>query len=86
VTGAAHYHVAVFPSVKARRLLAVLQRAPLEYEVVSQRGSHRVLESRAGYPRLRFSFHDRVELGPTIVRKILVGDVGLSEEEALALL
>ena len=36
---------AVFPSMKARQLLAVLTRPPLRYRVVRQVGSHRRLES-----------------------------------------
>jgi hypothetical protein len=32
------------------------------------------------------SFHDRQELSGGMIRKILVDDVGLSEEEALSLL
>jgi len=66
--------------MKASRLLRVLEREPLAYRIVRQRGSHRLLESTNGYPDLRFSFHDRVEFGPTIVRKVLVKDVGLTED------
>lgn len=72
--------------MKAARLLRVLQREPLEYEIVRRKGSHRLLRSPNGYPDLRFSFHDRVELGPAIIRKILVNDVGLTEDEAAELL
>lgn len=72
--------------MKAKRFLRVLKRKPLEYRVVRQDGSHRVLQSPNGFPELRFSFHDRVELGPTMIRKILVNDVGLTEDEATKLL
>jgi predicted RNA binding protein YcfA (HicA-like mRNA interferase family) len=72
--------------MKARRFLRILRRKPLEYRVVRQQGSHRSLESPNGYPDLRFSFHDNVELGPTIIRKILVNDVGLTEDEAAEIL
>jgi predicted RNA binding protein YcfA (HicA-like mRNA interferase family) len=71
-----------FPSLKARQMLAILQREPLAYEVVRQNGSHRRLESRNGYPPLGFSFHDRATIPPGLVRKILVQDVGLTEDEA----
>lgn len=74
-----------FPTLKASRLLAVLCREPLNYTVKRQRGSHRKLTSPE-YPPLVFSFHDRVEVGPAMVRKILVKDVGLTETEALDLL
>jgi len=75
-----------FPSMKARRLLAVLQRDPLGY-VVARRtaGSHRVLTA-PGRPRIVFSFHDRQTLPGGMVRKVLVKDVGLAEDQALDLL
>jgi predicted RNA binding protein YcfA (HicA-like mRNA interferase family) len=63
-------------------MLNVLMGSALQYEVNRQRGSHRKLVSRAGYPALTFSAHDRETLGPVLVRKILMGDVGLSEEKA----
>lgn len=75
-----------FPSLKAQRLLAVLMREPLAYEVVRQRGSHRTLESRNGYPKLGFSFHDGVTVPGGAVKKILVKDVGLNQAEARDLL
>ena len=74
-----------FPSMKARDLLAVLIREPLNYEIVRQRGSHRRLKA-ADRPPITFAFHDRVELGPTVVRKILCKDVGLEPDYALKLL
>jgi predicted RNA binding protein YcfA (HicA-like mRNA interferase family) len=76
----------MFPSLKAKRLLAVLYRKPLEYHISRQEGSHRKLVSPHGYPELMFSFHDNVTVPPGAVRKILVKDVGLSEQQALDLL
>jgi predicted RNA binding protein YcfA (HicA-like mRNA interferase family) len=35
-----------FPSMKAKRLLAVLERQPLGYSVVRQSGSHRRMQAR----------------------------------------
>lgn len=67
-------------------MLAILKRAPLSYIETSCKGSHRKLESAAGYPELLFSFHAGDELAPGLVRNILVKDVGLSKEEALKLL
>lgn len=61
-------------------------RAPLSYRIKRQSGSHRTLESAAGYPEVRFSFHDGVTIPPGAVRKILTKDVGLSESDALNLL
>jgi predicted RNA binding protein YcfA (HicA-like mRNA interferase family) len=75
----------VFPSLKARDLLSILQRQPLEYRVARSRGSHTRLESQNGYPSLTFAFHDGDTVPAGAVRKILCKDVGLSEEEALRL-
>lgn len=77
--------MAEFPSLKARRLLSVLARPPLGYTVVRSTGSHRRLEA-PGWPPLTFAFHDQQTIPPGLVRKILVRDVGLSEEDALGLL
>jgi len=75
-----------FPSLKAGRLLALLQRFPLSYRVRRQVGSHRILESATGYPQIVFAFHDRETIAPGLVRRILVKQVGLSPEQALAML
>jgi predicted RNA binding protein YcfA (HicA-like mRNA interferase family) len=74
-----------FPSLKARALLGVLCREPLGYRVVRQSGSHRRLEA-PGYPPLTLAFHDRATIAPGLVRKILVDDVGLTENAARRLL
>ena len=71
-----------FPSLQAPRFLAVLQRAPLNYRVVAQEGSHRTLESESGYPKIGFSWHDRVTISGSKVRRELMTKVGLSEQEA----
>ncbi|ADB51529.1 type II toxin-antitoxin system HicA family toxin [Conexibacter woesei] len=75
-----------FPALKPAQLMAVLQREPLAYEIVRQRGSHRRLRSRNGHPDIGFSFHGGITLPPGLVRKVLVGDVGLSEDVARSLL
>ncbi len=77
--------MAQFPSVKASELIGILLRAPLKYEIVRQKGSHRILRS-ADYPQLLFSYHDGRTVAPGAVRKILVHDVGLDEDTARALL
>jgi predicted RNA binding protein YcfA (HicA-like mRNA interferase family) len=74
-----------FRSMKARELLAVLTREPLNYEIVRQRGSHRRLKA-PGRPPITFAFHDGATVAPGLVRKILCRDVGLGEDEALELL
>jgi predicted RNA binding protein YcfA (HicA-like mRNA interferase family) len=71
--------------MKAKRLLAVLERQPLRYEVVRRSGSHRRMES-PDYPRLTFAFHDKATIPAGLDRKILVKDVGLDEEDARKLL
>ncbi len=74
-----------FPSLKAKRLLAILERAPLSYHVARQSGSHRRMESPS-HPPLTFAFHDKATIPAGLVRKILVRDVGLAEDEARKLL
>jgi len=66
--------------------MALLQREPLGYEIARQRGSHRKLRSRNGFPDIGFSFHASATVPPGLVRKVLVGEVGLSEDEARSLL
>ncbi len=61
-------------------------KEPLGYEIVRQRGSHRKLESRNGYTKFGFSFHDKATVPGGKVKEILVDRVGLSEEEARELL
>lgn len=77
--------MAQFPSMKAKRLLAVLERKPLGYRVTRQSGSHRRMEA-AGRPPLTFAFHDGATVPSGLVRKILIRDVGLAEDEARKLL
>jgi len=56
-----------WPSVKARELLAALQR--IGWLVTRQRGSHRVL-ARPGWPDYVFAFHDREEIGPRMLARV----------------
>jgi predicted RNA binding protein YcfA (HicA-like mRNA interferase family) len=76
-----------FPSMKARQLLRILQRGPLNYVAVDQRrrGSHRLLRA-TGRKDVVFSFHDRITVPLRFVRSLLVTDIGLSEGEAIQLL
>jgi predicted RNA binding protein YcfA (HicA-like mRNA interferase family) len=77
-----------FPSLKSQQLLAILQRKPLSYRVEKSKGgrkpkgSHFWLESDAGYPRIRYSFHDGKTINGGVIRRLLKEDVGLTEEEA----
>jgi predicted RNA binding protein YcfA (HicA-like mRNA interferase family) len=76
-----------FPSMKGKALRRLLERAPLSYMGPStgSGSSHTKLVSTSGYPDLLFSFHDNADIAPGLVRKILVKDVGLTEDEALRL-
>ena len=74
-----------FPTMKAKRLLAVLERKPLGYRVVRQSGAHRRMEAPRRLP-LTFAFHDTATILSGLVRKILTRDAGLAEDEALKLL
>jgi predicted RNA binding protein YcfA (HicA-like mRNA interferase family) len=68
-----------FPSLKARKLLAILKR--LGYTVSRQKGSHRQMDAD-GRPRLTFAFHSAETIPAGMVRKILVDQVGLDAETA----
>jgi len=72
--------------MKAQKLMSVLARRPLEYRVDRQNGSHKWLKSPNGYNDLEFAFHDGQSIPPGLVRKVLVKDMGLSEEDAIELL
>jgi len=74
-----------FPSVKAKKLLRVLQAAPLGYRIVRQKGSHRMMQAPSR-PTLVFAFHDNQTIRPSTVKDILCGQAGLTEKDALALL
>lgn len=77
--------MARFPSLKAKKLIRVLEAQPLGYRVVRQQGSHRKLEA-PNRPAITFAFHDNQTIRPGTVKDILCNQVGLAEQEALALL
>ena len=54
-------------STKARRVLAALLR--IGWKIDRARGSHRTL-ARAGWANYTFAWHDGVELGPVVLRRI----------------
>jgi predicted RNA binding protein YcfA (HicA-like mRNA interferase family) len=56
-----------WPSVKAKRLLAALQR--LGWNIKRQSGSHKTL-SRDAWPDFVFAFHDGDEIGPKMMARI----------------
>jgi predicted RNA binding protein YcfA (HicA-like mRNA interferase family) len=59
--------MSLWPSVKAKRLLAALLR--LGWQVKRQSGSHKTL-SRDGWPDFVFAFHDGDEIGPKMLARI----------------
>lgn len=77
--------MARFPSLKAKKLLRVLQAQPLGYRIVRQNGSHRKMEA-PNHPTITFAFHDNQTIRPSTVKDILCNQVGLAERDALALL
>ncbi|HEX3392668.1 MAG TPA: type II toxin-antitoxin system HicA family toxin [Solirubrobacteraceae bacterium] len=77
--------MAQFPSLKAKKLMRVLQAQPLGYEIVRQKGSHRKLAA-PNHPTITFSFHDNQTIRPSTVKDILCNQLGLVEQDALALL
>jgi predicted RNA binding protein YcfA (HicA-like mRNA interferase family) len=74
-----------FPSLKAKKLLRLLQAEPLGYRVVRQSGSHRRLEA-LDRPTIVFAFHDSQTIRPSTVKDILCNQVGLAENDARTLL
>jgi predicted RNA binding protein YcfA (HicA-like mRNA interferase family) len=59
--------MAKWPSIKAARLLAALQKTG--WSIKRQSSSHKTLE-RPGYPDYVFAFHDSDEIGPKMVARI----------------
>jgi len=71
--------------MKWPRLLRILESNRLNYRTVRRPGSHRTMQA-VGRPTIRVAFHDGREVSGNMVRKILVTDVGLSDEEARGLI
>ena len=74
-----------FPAIKSKKMRKLLRE--LGYRAVPGRGkgSHTVLEAE-GRPQIVYAFHDKEEIGPVMVRKILVKQVGLTIDEAKELM
>nr|WP_035060166.1 type II toxin-antitoxin system HicA family toxin [Desulfovibrio sp. 6_1_46AFAA] len=66
-----------WPSVKAKRLLAALER--LGWKEKRRAGSHRTL-ARDGWPDMIFAFHDQEEIGPRMLARI-AKHTGLTPED-----
>jgi predicted RNA binding protein YcfA (HicA-like mRNA interferase family) len=56
-----------WPSLKAKRVLAALQR--IGWIIKRQSGSHRTL-ARDGWSDVVFAFHDGEEIGPRMLSRI----------------
>jgi len=56
-----------WPSTRAKRVLAALQR--VGWAIKRQSGSHRTM-SRDGWPDVVFVFHDDEEIGPRMLARI----------------
>lgn len=69
-----------FPSMKAKKMRALLRAQGYLAVPGRGRGSHTVLEC-PGRPQILFAFHDKDNIGPVMVRKILM-QAGYSAEEA----
>jgi len=70
-----------WPSTKATRVLAALQR--IGWQIKRQSGSHRTL-SRQGWPDFVFAFHDGDEIGPRMLSRI-AKHTGLTPENLWAI-
>jgi predicted RNA binding protein YcfA (HicA-like mRNA interferase family) len=59
--------MSVWPSSRARRVLAALVR--IGWQIKRRSGSHRTL-SREGWPDFVFAFHEGDEIGPRMLARI----------------
>ena len=59
--------MSIWPSTKARRILAALQN--IDWRVLRQTGSHKTL-ARGAHANFVFTFHDGDEIGPKMLVRI----------------
>lgn len=69
--------MAQWPSTRASRVLAALQR--IGWSIKRQSSSHRTLQ-RQGWVDVVFAFHDREEIGPRMLARI-AKQTGLKPED-----
>lgn len=69
--------MADWPSTRARRVLAALQR--IGWQIKRETGSHKTL-MRQGWPDFVFAFHDSEEIGPRMLARI-AKRTGLTPED-----
>ena len=67
-----------YPSMKSADLYRIL--SSLGYQTDRSNGSHKRMKAKE-YPPLTFAFHDGHTIPPRLVKKILIKDIGLSEDE-----
>ena len=72
-----------YPALKARVVLQLL--AQIGYKTERQRGSHRKLVAPGRSP-IGFGFHDRAEVPPRALRRMLTERAGLNDDEVTKLL
>lgn len=71
-----------FPSMKAKKMRALLRREGYRPVPGRGRGSHTVLVCPGREGQILFAFHDRATIGPVLIRKLLVKEAGYSITEA----
>jgi predicted RNA binding protein YcfA (HicA-like mRNA interferase family) len=67
-----------FPSMRGAALDRIVRK--LCGDPIRQKGSHRTFQGRNG--QFTFAYHDGAEVSGSIVRRVLIVDIGLSPEEA----
>jgi predicted RNA binding protein YcfA (HicA-like mRNA interferase family) len=70
-----------FKALKARKMRTLLERELGYYVASNKGGSHRKYRHETR-PPVTLAFHDGDEIGPALVRDILVKQVGLTMDEA----
>ncbi len=70
-----------FSVLKARKLRTLLERK-LGYQLAGNKGGSHRKYRHATRPPVTLAFHDGDEIGPALVRDILVKQVGLTIDEA----
>lgn len=70
--------------MRAKAVYRILTREPLNYTLSRRAGSHRRLKAE-GRPPITWAYHDSHTLSPGELRRVLVQQVGLEEDEALRL-
>lgn len=71
-----------FPSLNAKIFYRILTSQPLNYYLKRRvAGSHRILYAE-GRQMINFSWHDNDEISGHIIKKILINNAKLTEEQA----